>query len=45
MDAITWLALARGERTWSEAMAAGLISASGVRADLTDFLPLNEGRP
>jgi hypothetical protein len=40
MDAQTWLALARGERTWADAMAAGLISASGVRADLTSLLPL-----
>jgi hypothetical protein len=40
MDAQTWLALARGERTWADAMAAGLITASGVRADLTSLLPL-----
>ena len=40
MDAQTWLALARGERTWADAMSAGLIIASGVRADLTSLLPL-----
>jgi hypothetical protein len=40
MDAQTWLSLARGERTWDDAMAAGLIVASGVRADLTSLLPL-----
>ena len=40
MDAQTWLALAHGERTWADAMAAGLIIASGVRADLTSLLPL-----
>jgi len=40
MDAQTWLALARGERTWADAVAAGLIVASGVRADLTSLLPL-----
>jgi Bacterial SCP ortholog len=40
MDAQTWLALANGERTWADAMAAGLIIASGVRADLTSLLPL-----
>lgn len=40
MDAETWLQLAKGERSWSEAYAAGLISASGVRADLTHLLPL-----
>jgi len=40
MQADTWLALARGETTWSEAMSAGLIVASGVRADLSQLLPL-----
>ncbi len=40
MNAETWLALANGERTWADAMSAGLISASGVRADLTELLPL-----
>jgi hypothetical protein len=40
MDAQTWLALARGEKSWAEAMSEGLINASGVRADLTQLLPL-----
>ncbi len=40
MNAETWLALASGERCWADAMSAGLISASGVRADLTELLPL-----
>ena len=40
MDAQTWLALARGEKSWADAMSAGLIVASGVRADLTELLPL-----
>ena len=40
MDAQTWLALARGEKSWADAMAEGLIVASGVRADLTELLPL-----
>ena len=40
MQADTWLALARGETTWSDAMSAGLIVASGVRADLSPLLPL-----
>jgi hypothetical protein len=40
MNAETWLALASGERTWADAMSAGLINASGVRADLTELLPL-----
>jgi len=40
MDAQTWIALARGEKSWTDAMAEGLISASGVRADLSSLLPL-----
>ena len=40
MNADTWLALACGETTWKEAMGAGLIVASGVRADLSTLLPL-----
>ncbi len=40
MDAQTGLALAKGEKSWAEAMAAGLISASGIRADLSQLLPL-----
>ncbi|CAN2225276.1 Bacterial SCP orthologue [Candidatus Nanopelagicaceae bacterium] len=40
MDAQTWLALANGEKSWVDAMAAGLISASGIRADLSQLLPL-----
>ncbi|CAB4924734.1 unannotated protein [freshwater metagenome] len=40
MDATTWLALANGEVNWNEALDSGAIHASGVRADLTEYLPL-----
>jgi hypothetical protein len=40
MDATTWLALANGELVWAEALSSGSIQASGVRADLTEYLPL-----
>ncbi len=40
MSAETWLALVDGSRTWSDAYDAGLIAASGVRADLRHLLPL-----
>ena len=40
MDADTWLALASGRLIWSDAMSSGAIAASGVRADLTKYLPL-----
>jgi len=39
-DATTWLALATGELPWAVAVAAGRVSASGQRADLTVYLPL-----
>ena len=40
MNADTWLALASGKISWSDAMNSGAIAASGVRADLTEYLPL-----
>jgi hypothetical protein len=39
-DAATWIALATGAEQWADAAAAGRILASGIRADLTDVLPL-----
>lgn len=39
-DTRTWLALATGTLTWEEALAAGAVSASGVRTDLSEVLPL-----
>ena len=40
MDAQTWLALASGERSWDQAVDSGAVLASGLRADLAQFLPL-----
>jgi hypothetical protein len=40
MNAETWLSLASGESTWADALSAGLISASGARADLSELLPI-----
>ncbi len=40
MDAQTWLQLVDGKRSWADAFSEGLISASGVRADLSHLLPL-----
>jgi hypothetical protein len=39
-DPITWLSLVSGQLTWVDATAAGRIRASGVRADLSAYLPL-----
>lgn len=42
MDSSTWLSLACGEISWDQAMKDGLIRASGVRADLSQYLPLGK---
>ncbi len=44
LDARTWLELATGALTWSDAVAARRVSASGQRADLSEQLPLVPAR-
>ncbi|WP_073261604.1 sterol carrier family protein [Cryptosporangium aurantiacum] len=39
-DPATWVSLATGRTTWADAVAAGKVSASGSRADLSVWLPL-----
>lgn len=39
-DAGTWLAMVSGALSWTEAVAAGRVAASGLRADLSGLLPL-----
>jgi hypothetical protein len=39
-DAVTWLELATGRVAWADAVAAGRLSASGDRADLSPYLPV-----
>ncbi len=39
-DARTWLELATGSLTWTDALADGRVAASGGRADLSGLLPL-----
>ena len=40
-DPETWVALATGRLSWADAEAAGAIAASGERADLSAYLPLD----
>lgn len=40
-DPHTWLRLATGVSSWTEELNAGTVHASGVRADLEEFLPLH----
>ena len=42
MSAQTWLALADGRQTWAEAIDSGAVRASGVRADLSPYLPIED---
>jgi hypothetical protein len=39
-DAATWLAMVSGRLSWADAVAAGQVAASGLRADLSTLLPL-----
>jgi hypothetical protein len=39
-DAATWLAMVTGQLSWADAVAAGRVAASGLRADLSGLLPL-----
>ncbi|AEB42199.1 hypothetical protein VAB18032_05365 [Micromonospora maris AB-18-032] len=40
MDPQTWLALATGRLEWTQAVTEGCVRASGTRADLSPYLPL-----
>jgi len=40
---LTWLRVASGQLAWATAVATGAVRASGVRADLTPYLPLIGG--
>ncbi|MCF8541159.1 MAG: hypothetical protein K9H50_05305 [Aurantimicrobium sp.] len=42
MDAATWVALATGELSWTDARAGARVHASGNRADLSTLVPLQE---
>ncbi len=39
-DPATWLRLATGRLGWAEAVTEGRVRVSGIRADLSDHLPL-----
>lgn len=43
-DPQTWLELATGALTWDDAVAAARVRASGERADLAAWLPLQAAR-
>jgi hypothetical protein len=39
-DPLTWIRLATGRLGWAEAVQSGAVSASGARADLSEYLPV-----
>ena len=41
-DARTWLDLVTGQANWVDAVSAGTVRASGLRATLADLLPLDD---
>ncbi len=40
VDAMTWIELARDERSFADAVGSGAVRASGERSNLSDHLPL-----
>ena len=44
MDAATWLALATGRASWTDAVASGTVHASGTRATLEPYVPVYRPR-
>lgn len=40
LDPLTWIAVATGQRMWTDEAAAGRISVSGTRADISALLPV-----
>jgi Bacterial SCP ortholog len=43
-DPVTWLLLATERVSWADAVRDGRVRASGIRTDLSEYLPLT-GRP
>jgi hypothetical protein len=41
-DPETWIAVAEGRLSWTEAVESGKVHASGERTDLSAYLPLND---
>ena len=39
-DPVTWVRLATGRERWVDALSAGRVRASGLRADLAEYLPV-----
>ena len=44
-DSVTWIMLAVGRTDWTDAIASGSVRASGLRADVSAYLPLLSADP
>jgi hypothetical protein len=44
-DSLTWLDLASGRLSWAAAVAAGRLRASGLRSDISGYLPVLPDAP
>jgi len=42
-DPMTWLLVATGRLSWADAVESGRVRASGIRTDLTPYLPVHPG--
>ena len=42
-DPMTWLLVATGRLAWADAVDSGRVRASGIRTDLTPYLPVHPG--
>jgi len=42
-DPVTWVLVATQRLSWADALRDGRLRASGIRTDLTEFLPLGGG--
>jgi hypothetical protein len=40
-DPMTWLLVATGRMSWVDALRSGKVNASGIRADISEYLPVH----
>jgi hypothetical protein len=39
-DPMTWLSVATGRMSWADALRSGKVNASGIRTDISEYLPV-----
>ena len=38
---MTWLVVATGRMAWADALRSGKVNASGIRTDISEYLPVH----